>query len=103
MGNWKAATTLVDTSHKTPLVHSPGVTFAALDHAVQGCAQACKGLIVSKGFEHQLPIRDDARVQFEQKYPNIELVTKESGEAAAYFNECMEKGILAVLMLHTTC
>jgi len=88
---------------KRPLVHSPGITFAALETAVKGCNRPCEVLVVSKGWQEQLPIRSDARRQFQAKYGNVKLVELNSGDCAACFNDLMDKGISAVLMLHTTC
>merc|ERR1712050_321460 len=69
--NWKAKATLVDTSAKEPLVHSPGITFAALDYAVRGCPRSCHVLIASTGWEGQLPITEEALKKLKACHPNV--------------------------------
>merc|ERR1712232_1041089 len=97
--------TLVDTSAKSPLVHSPGITFDAMDFAIQGCEKTrlCQVLVASAGWQNQLPIRQDALEQIKRKYPHVEVRHVQSEEAAEMFNTLMDGGVASVLMLHTTC
>jgi len=103
--NWKDQRTLVDTSAKSPLVHSPGITFDAMDFAIQGCEKTrpCQVLVASAGWQNQLPIRQDALEQIKRKYPHVEVRHVQSEEAAEMFNTLMDGGVASVLMLHTTC
>jgi hypothetical protein len=101
--NWKTPETPVDTSRNGPLIHSPGITYEALDYVVRGCPRPCEVLIVSTGWQDQLPIRDDAKLQFNLIHPTVKLEQLNSGQCADRFNDLMDKGISAALMLHTTC
>merc|ERR1712228_980525 len=90
---------------KSPLVHSPGITFDAMDFAIQGCEKTrpCQVLVASAGWQNQLPIRQDALEQIKRKYPHVEVRHVQSEEAAEMFNTLMDGGVASVLMLHTTC
>lgn len=108
--NWKAGPALVDTSLKTPLFHSPGVTWGALDHAVKGCSRPCEVVLVSEGWNNpegnapgQLPVMDEAKAKLGQTYPEVRFEQAHGTEVQQKFNDLMEQGVSAVLLLHATC
>ena len=106
--NWKDKKTYVDTSIKTPLIHSPGITLEALEYVINRYPNINK-LIISKGYGNggkgpgQLPTGMDKLNLIKKKYPKLVIVNQKTNSAIKEWNESIKKGLNVGMLLHMTC
>ena len=106
--NWKDKKTYVDTSLKTPLIHSPGITLEALEYVINRYPNIDK-LIISKGYGHggkgpgQLPVDLEKLNKIKKKYPKLVIVNQKTNSAIKEWNESIKKGLNVGMLLHMTC
>ena len=101
--NWKDNLGHVDTSHKTPLRHSPGIEKRSIQNVLSYLDRySCdKVLLISKGVQDQLPVKEFPDYDT-FKYAIYNETTNEN--LVKSFNR-INNGVTSVcaLMLHTTC
>ena len=106
--NWKDKKTYVDTSLKTPLIHSPGITLEALEYVINRYPNIDK-LIISKGYGHggkgpgQLPTGMDKLNLIKKKYPKLVIVNQKTNSAIKEWNDSIKKRLNVGMLLHMTC
>ena len=106
--NWKDKKTYVDTSLKTPLIHSPGITLESLEYIINRYPNIDK-LIISKGYGHggkgpgQLPVDLEKLNKIKKKYPKLVIVNQKTNLAIKEWNESIKKGLNVGMLLHMTC
>ena len=106
--DWKNNNTYVDTSLKTPLIHSPGITIEALEYVITRYPNLHK-LIISKGYGHggkgpgQLPVDLEKLNVIKKKYPKLNIVNQKTDTSIKEWNKSVKKGLNIGMLLHMTC